>query len=167
MRVSSAGSVRSLLRVCVASANETMKILAALQAQSLLGTHTPRTSSLPLTPTDRKLHTFRPRIDVVLRGGALGHQHCRPVLAPEERVVVAKDASDPGRNGLEGESSRGSPQSRTATARRDPDETAHHFHFLIHHSGHHPRRRLAALRGGPDGGGERAGYWVEPFADAV
>ena len=41
MRVSSAGSVRSLLRVCVASANETMKILAALQAQSLLESFIP------------------------------------------------------------------------------------------------------------------------------
>ena len=37
VRVSSAGSVRSLLRVCVASAHEIMKILDALQAQSLLG----------------------------------------------------------------------------------------------------------------------------------
>ena len=42
LRVSSAGNVRSLLRVCVASAHETLKILAALQAQSLLGAYIPR-----------------------------------------------------------------------------------------------------------------------------
>ena len=35
--VSSAGGVRSLMRICVASAQETLKILDVLQAQSLLG----------------------------------------------------------------------------------------------------------------------------------
>ncbi|KAM0794849.1 Zn(II)2Cys6 transcription factor [Usnea florida] len=41
VHVSSTGSVRSLLRVCIASAHETMKILAALQAQSLLESFIP------------------------------------------------------------------------------------------------------------------------------
>ena len=106
LRVSSAGSVRSLLRVCVASAHETMKILVALQAQSLLGAYIPtrwhvaRRLSSSLITMARKLYTLRSRIPLVLRGSASSHRDGRPIFGQEKRVLAGKDTSNPGRNGL-------------------------------------------------------------------
>ena len=53
-------------------------------------------ASFVVTVMARKLHSVRPRIHMVLRGSASGHQDCSPIVTQKKRVMAAKYIFDPG-----------------------------------------------------------------------